>query len=74
MNFTRIVSSVFYTNISDGLILFVECLQFTIKHKELNISQPYCVLEKDGIRIMVFQDQPFGGGTLSRVEAGDQKY
>lgn len=56
MNFTRLVTSVFYTNISDGIRLFVDCLQFSIEHKDLNISQPYCVLGKDGIRIMVFQD------------------
>ena len=57
MNFSRLVSSVFYVNISDGLKLFVDCLQFSIKHQELTISNPYCVLEKDGIRIMVFQDE-----------------
>lgn len=56
MNFTKLVPSVFYTNISDGIKLFVNCLQFTIKHEDLKTSQPYCVLEKDGIKIMVFQD------------------
>ncbi|MBA4056180.1 MAG: hypothetical protein C0490_15805, partial [Marivirga sp.] len=57
MHFTKLVTSVFYTDLSDGLKLFVDCLQFTIKHKDLNTSQPYCVLEKDGIGIMVFQDE-----------------
>lgn len=57
MNFTKLVPSVFYTDISDGLKLFVDCLQFSIQHKHLDTSQPYCVLEKDGIRIMVFQDE-----------------
>ncbi len=56
MNFTKLVPSVFYTDLSDGLKLFVDCLQFTIEHKEFNSSQPYCVLAKDGITIMVFQD------------------
>lgn len=56
MNFTRLVPSVFYTNITDGLKLFVDCLQFTIKHKDFHTAQPYCVLEKDGIVLMVFQD------------------
>lgn len=56
MNFTKLVPSVFYSDISDGLKLFVDCLQFTIAHKDLNTSQPYCVLQKDGISIMVFQD------------------
>jgi hypothetical protein len=56
MNFTKLVPSIFYTDISDGLKLFVDCLHFKIEHIDLNTSQPYCVLEKDGIRIMVFQD------------------
>ena len=57
MNFTKLVPSVFYTDLSDGLKLFVDCLQFTIVHKDLNTSQPYCVLKKDEINIMVFQDE-----------------
>jgi hypothetical protein len=57
MNFTKVVPSVFYIDISDGLKLFVDCLQFAIEHKDLKSSQPYCVLAKDGITIMVFQDE-----------------
>ncbi|HRI26360.1 MAG TPA: hypothetical protein PLZ45_16905 [Ferruginibacter sp.] len=57
MNFKKIVPSVFYTNLSDGLKLFVDCLQFTIEHKDLNSSHPFCVLNKDGVSIMVFQDE-----------------
>ncbi len=56
MNFSRLVPSVFYTDMSDGLQLFVDCLQFSIAHEDFKASQPYCVLEKDGIRIKVFQD------------------
>jgi len=57
MHFTKLVPSVFYTDLSDGLKLFVDCLQFTIQHKDLNTSQPYCVLKKDEISIMIFQDE-----------------
>ena len=57
MHFIELVPSVFYTDLSDGLNLFVDCLQFTIEHKDLNASQPYCVLKKDGICIMIFQDE-----------------
>lgn len=56
MNFTRLVPSVFYADLSDGINLFVECLQFTVVNKDLNTTQAYCVLEKNGISIMVFQD------------------
>lgn len=57
MNFKNLVPSVFYKDLSDGLKLFVDCLQFTIEHKDLNTLQPYCVLGKDGISIIVFQDE-----------------
>lgn len=57
MNFTNLVPSVFYRDLSDGLKLFVDCLQFKIVHKDLNAAQPYCVLGKDSISIMVFQDE-----------------
>ncbi len=57
MNFSKLVPSVFYIDISDGLQLFVDCLQFSMEHQDLVASQPYCVLEKNGIRIMVFQDE-----------------
>lgn len=57
MNFTNLVPSVFYTDLSDGLKLFVDCLQFTIEHKDLSTSQPYCVLKKDSISIMLFQNE-----------------
>jgi hypothetical protein len=57
MNFTKLVPSVFYTDLSEGLKLFVDCLQFTIGHKDVNTSQPYCVLKKDGITIMLFEDE-----------------
>lgn len=57
MHFTKLVPSVFYTDLSDGLKLFIDCLQFKIVHKDLNTSQPYCVLSKDGTDIMLFQDE-----------------
>lgn len=57
MKFSKLVPSVFYIDILDGLKLFVDCLEFSIEHKDFNTSQPYCVLVKDEIRIMVFQDE-----------------
>lgn len=57
MKFSKLVPSVFYVDISDGIKLFVDCLQFKIEHQDFNSSQPYCVIEKDGIRIMIFQDE-----------------
>jgi hypothetical protein len=57
MKFSKLVPSVFYSDITDGLNLFVDCLQFSIEHQDLKTAQPYCVLGKDGIRIMLFQDK-----------------
>lgn len=57
MIFSKLVPSVFYIDITEGLKLFVDCLKFKIEHEDLNTSQPYCVLGKDGIRIMMFQDE-----------------
>ncbi len=56
MNFTKLVPSVFYEDIHDGIKLFVDCLQFSIAHQDFNCPQPYCVLKKDGISLMLFQD------------------
>jgi hypothetical protein len=57
MTFSKLVPSVFYTDIYEGLKLFVDCLQFTIGYQELQGAQPFCVLEKDGLSINVFQDE-----------------
>jgi hypothetical protein len=57
MTFSKLVPNIFYRDISEGLKLFVDCLEFTIGHDELNATQPFCVLEKDGLRINLFQDE-----------------
>ena len=56
MNFEKLVPNIFYVDISDGLKLFVDCLGFDIGHNEIKSSKPFCVLEKDGLRINLFQN------------------
>ena len=56
MNFTKLVPNVFYADIKEGLKLFVDCLEFTIEHDELNAHAPFCVIEKDGLRINLFEN------------------
>ncbi len=56
MNFEKLVPNIFYADIAQGLKLFVECLGFSIGHDELKSSQPFCVLEKDDLRINLFQN------------------
>jgi hypothetical protein len=56
MNYLKLVPNIFYVDISDGVKFFVDCLEFTITHDERNTQQPFCVIEKDGLRINLFQN------------------
>ena len=56
MNFEKLVPNVFYQDINDALKLFVDCLEFTIGHYEIKSTQPFCVLEKDELRINIFEN------------------
>ncbi len=56
MSFTKLVPNVFYVNVHDALKLFVDCLEFKIAHDELDSKNPFCVIERDGLRINLFQD------------------
>lgn len=57
MNFEKLVPNVYYAKIANGLKFFVDCLGFTIGHNEINSSQPFCVLEKNGLQIYLFENE-----------------
>lgn len=57
MKFNKLVPNVFYEDISVGLIMFVECLEFEIGYSEMNSKDPFCVLERDDLRINLFQNK-----------------
>lgn len=59
MNFTKLVPNIFYTDIKESFKLFIDCLEFTIAHNEINTAHPFCVIEKDGLRINLFQDEKY---------------
>ena len=59
MKFTKLVPNIFYTDISVGLDLFVDCLEFTIGYDDLKSENPCCVAEKDGLAIFIFQNKEF---------------
>lgn len=61
MNFTRLVPNVYYKNIKDGLKIFVDCLEFNIGHEELKSESPFCVIEKDGLQMLLFQHERLAG-------------
>ncbi len=57
MNFTKLVPNVFYIDINDALKLFVDCLEFKIVHDELKSDNPFCVIERDGLCINLFENK-----------------
>jgi hypothetical protein len=57
MNFQKLVPNVFYSDINEALKLFVDCLGFTISHNELKSAQPFCVIEKNDLRINLFENK-----------------
>lgn len=56
MTFTKLVPSLFYKDINIGLKTFLDCLEFTMGHDELLSENPFCVVKKDGLSIMLFQN------------------
>jgi hypothetical protein len=59
MKFTKLVVSLFYKDITIALKTFVDCLEFTVGHDELNSDNPFCVVNKDGLSIMLFQNAEY---------------
>jgi len=37
--------------------MFVECLGFTIGHNEIDSASPFCVVEKNHLRVNLFQNE-----------------
>jgi hypothetical protein len=57
MNFIKLVPNVYYLDIKDALKLFVDCLEFSIGHEELKSTNPFCVIEKDGLQMLLFENK-----------------
>jgi hypothetical protein len=57
MNFNKLIPNVYYRDINDGLKLFIDCLEFSIGHEELKSKNPFCVIEKNGLQMFLFQDK-----------------
>ena len=56
MEFTKLVPNIFYVDINVGLKLFVDCLEFKITFDDLKSNHPFCVAERNGLRVNIFQD------------------
>ncbi len=59
MRFTKLVPNIFYEDIKVGLKLFVECLGFRIGYDDLSSTDPFCVVEKDGLAAHLVQSKEF---------------
>jgi hypothetical protein len=59
MHFTKLVPEIYYSDIKSGLKLFVDCLEFSIAHDDLNAEAPFCVVEKNGVSVMLFQNKTY---------------
>lgn len=59
MHFTKLVPELYYADIKAGLKTFVECLEFSIGHDETTSKNPFCVVNKDGLTIMLFQNSEY---------------
>ena len=57
MNFSKLVPNIFYIDINSGLKMFVDCLEFTVGHNEIETANPFCVVEKDALRVNLFQNK-----------------
>ncbi|WP_100611299.1 VOC family protein [Confluentibacter lentus] len=55
MNFTKLIPNVYYQDINDGLKLFMDCLEFNMGHEELKSKNPFCVIEKNGLQMFLFE-------------------
>lgn len=59
MQFTQIVPSLFYLDIQIAIKTFIDCLEFTMGHDERHTDNPFCVVKKDGLSIMLFQNAAY---------------
>jgi hypothetical protein len=57
MKFEQLIPNVYYSDIDNGIKMFCDCLGFVIGHNEITAEQPFCVLNKDGLGIFLFQHE-----------------
>lgn len=57
INFNKLVPNIYYVDIRDGLKMFIDCLEFSIGHEELKSKDPFCVIEKNGLQIYLFEHE-----------------
>jgi hypothetical protein len=73
MNFTKLVPELYYKEISAGLKTFIDCLEFTMGHDDLKSQNPFCVVVKGDLKIMLFANKEYAENNhpLLRLETTD---
>jgi hypothetical protein len=61
MKFDQLVPSAFYVNLKDALPLFCDCLEFQMMHEDFHAEQPFYVLKKDDLGVLLFQNAEYAG-------------
>lgn len=59
MKLTKLVPNIFYSDITVGIKCFVECLGFNIVYDDLKSKDPFCVIERDSVKIHLIQSDEF---------------
>lgn len=59
MQFTKLVPELYYRDIQEGIKMFVACLEFRISHSEVHAESPFCVVEKDALSVMLFENKAY---------------
>lgn len=59
MHFTKLVPELYYTDIKSGLTTFIDCLEFSMGHDESNSANPFCVIYKGELSVMLFQNAAY---------------
>ena len=58
MKLTKVIPKIFYSDISTGVKLFVDCLGFKIAYQE-NDPNPFYVIRRDDATILLVEDDEF---------------
>ena len=57
MKLNKVIPKIFYSDINDGLELFINCLGFTLRYKE--DKPPFYIIDRDDVTLFLLQDDEF---------------
>ena len=57
MKLNKVIPQIFYSDISHGLELFIDCLGFTVKYKD---NEPaFYIIDRDGVTLFLVENDEF---------------